>query len=41
MRGCEEAGSTIPITDLPDEVTSLDDLECTCWDEFDSFDELQ
>ncbi|ELZ96194.1 MULTISPECIES: hypothetical protein [Haloferax] len=41
QRDCDEAGSGIPITSLPDEVTSLDDLPCSCWDEVDSFDDLE
>ena len=26
----------MPISDLPDEVTSVDDLACECWDTYDS-----
>lgn len=40
-RECDEAGGGMPISDLPDEVTSLDDLECYCWDGFDSLDEIE
>ncbi|SFR33376.1 hypothetical protein [Halogeometricum limi] len=39
-RDCDEVGSGMPISDLPDEVTSLDDLECECWSGFDSFEEI-
>jgi hypothetical protein len=30
----------IPASDPPDEVESIDDLECECFDEFDSLDAL-
>jgi len=30
----------MPISDLPDEVTSADDLECACWDEYNSLTEI-
>jgi hypothetical protein len=38
--GCEEVGDGMPISDLPDEVTSIDDLDCQCWNEYDSLDEI-
>jgi hypothetical protein len=37
---CGEVGDGMPISDLPDEVTSIDDLDCQCWDEYDSLDEI-
>jgi len=33
---CDEVDGGMPISDLPDEVTSIDDLDCECWDEYDS-----
>ena len=33
---CEEVGDGMPISDLPDEVSSIDDLDCECWSQFDS-----
>ncbi len=41
LRECDEVGSGIPLTSLPDEVTSLDDLPCACWDKFESLDEVE
>ncbi|MDS0295891.1 hypothetical protein [Halogeometricum luteum] len=38
---CETVGGGMPVSSLPDEVTSLDDLDCECWDAFDSFDEVE
>lgn len=37
---CEDVGDGMPITDLPDEVESLDDLDCSCWSELDSLAEV-
>ncbi|SDY38453.1 hypothetical protein [Halobellus clavatus] len=37
--GCERYGDGMPISDLPDEVDSLEDLDCQCWDGFDSLEE--
>lgn len=37
---CERVDGGVPLTSLPDEVTSLDDLECPCWERFDSFDDI-
>jgi hypothetical protein len=37
---CEEVGDGMPISDLPDEVNSIDDLDCECWSEFDSLAEI-
>lgn len=38
---CEKRESGwMPLSDLPDEVTSIDDLECECWAEYDSLAEL-
>jgi len=39
--GCDLVDDGMPISDLPDEVTSMDDLECECWDDFDSIDEIE
>jgi hypothetical protein len=34
---CEKQSSGwMPISDLPDEVSEIDDLDCTCWEEYDS-----
>ena len=34
---CEKQSSGwMPISDLPDEVSDIDDLECECWSAFDS-----
>ena len=30
----------MPLSDLPDEVTSLEDLDCDCWDEYESLTEV-
>jgi hypothetical protein len=38
--GCEEFDDGMPISSLPDEVTSIEDLECECWSEFDSLAEI-
>ncbi|ADQ65627.1 hypothetical protein GL213_00070 [Halogeometricum borinquense] len=38
---CDAVGSGMPISSLPDEVQSLDDLDCDCWDVFDSFEEIE
>lgn len=38
--GCGEVGDGMPISDLPDEVESVDDLECACWSDLDSLAEL-
>jgi hypothetical protein len=38
--GCEKAADGMPISDLPDEVSSIDDLDCECWDEYDSLAEI-
>jgi len=37
---CDVVGDGMPLSDLPDEVTSLDDLECECWNEYESLDEI-
>jgi hypothetical protein len=37
---CPVVDDGMPISDLPDEVTSLDDLECDCWSNFDSLDDI-
>jgi len=38
--GCERFDDGMPLSDLPDEVTSIDDLDCECWSEFDSLSEI-
>lgn len=38
--GCEKAADGMPISDLPDEVTTIDDLDCECWSGYDSLDEI-
>lgn len=38
---CDAVGGGMPVSSLPDEVTSLDDLDCECWSGFDSFDEIE
>jgi len=37
---CPAVGDGMPISDLPDEVESIDDLDCECWGEYDSLAEL-
>ncbi len=37
---CDEVGDGMPISDLPDEVESIDDLDCGCWSELDSLAEI-
>lgn len=37
---CEVVDDGMPISDLPDEVSSLDDLECGCWSGFESIDDV-
>ncbi len=37
---CVAAEEGMPISSLPDEVTSIKDLECECWDKFESLDEI-
>jgi hypothetical protein len=37
---CDAPADGIPLSDLPDEVTSIDDLTCDCWDEFNNLDEI-
>ena len=37
---CPDVGDGMPLSDLPDEVTSIDDLDCECWSEYDSLDEI-
>jgi len=38
---CDTVDDGMPISDLPDEVTSIDDLECGCWDGFGSLEEIE
>ena len=38
---CPEVDDGMPISDLPDEVDSIDDLDCTCWTGFESLDEVE
>lgn len=37
---CDKVDDGMPISDLPDEVTSLDDLYCECWGEYDPLSEI-
>lgn len=37
---CAEVGDGMPISDLPDEIESIDDLDCPCWSNIDSLTEL-
>ncbi|MFC7071907.1 hypothetical protein ACFQJ7_10705 [Halovenus rubra] len=37
---CDEVGDGMPISDLPDEITSIEDLECQCWDEYETLAEI-
>ncbi|AFZ73722.1 hypothetical protein [Natronobacterium gregoryi] len=37
---CPDVGDGMRTTSLPEEVTSIDDLECSCWDKYESLDEL-
>jgi len=37
---CDQVGDGMPITSLPDEVTSIVDLDCECWSGFDSHAEV-
>jgi len=36
----EQESDWMPISDLPDEVQSVDDLDCECWAEYDSLTEI-
>ncbi|WP_436925176.1 hypothetical protein [Halosimplex amylolyticum] len=38
---CDRFDDGMPISDLPDEVTTIDDLDCECWSAFDSLDEIE
>lgn len=38
---CEEVGDGMPLSDLPDEVTSIDELDCKCWSKYDSLSEIE
>ena len=38
---CEAFDDGMPVTSFPDEVSSIDDLECACWSEFDSLAEAR
>jgi hypothetical protein len=37
---CDEFDDGMPISSLPDEVTSIDDLDCECWSGFESLDDI-
>ncbi|WP_201289228.1 hypothetical protein [Halovenus carboxidivorans] len=39
-QGCQNVDDGMPISDLPDEVESVDDLDCQCWDDLDSLAEI-
>jgi hypothetical protein len=38
---CTEYEDGMPMTSFPDEVNSIDDLECECWSGFDSLAEAE
>lgn len=38
---CGEVDDGMPVSDLPDEVTSIDDLDCECWSKYDSLSEIE
>lgn len=38
--GCDRFDDGMPVSDLPDEVTSIEDLDCECWSVFDSLAEV-
>ncbi|WP_396611807.1 hypothetical protein ACH9L7_00545 [Haloferax sp. S1W] len=38
---CDSVGGGMSISDLPDEVTSIDDLDCECWSEFESLEDIE
>lgn len=37
---CARVGGGMSLSDLPDEITSIDDLACECWSEYDSLSEI-
>jgi hypothetical protein len=37
---CDIVGDAMPITSLPDEVNSMEDLDCECWNPYDSIEEI-
>ncbi|WP_195892537.1 hypothetical protein [Halopiger goleimassiliensis] len=37
---CPDVDDGMRLTDLPEEITSLEDLECTCWEQYDSLAEV-
>ena len=37
---CDRFDDGMPVTSLPDEVTSIDDLDCECWSDYASLDEI-
>jgi len=37
----DRVGDGMPLSNLPDEVTSLDDLDCECWSNYDSLSEIE
>jgi hypothetical protein len=38
---CGEVDDGMPLSNLPDEVSSLEDLGCECWNEYDSLSEIE
>ena len=38
---CEQFDNGMPMTSFPDEVSSVEDLDCECWDGFDSLAEVE
>jgi hypothetical protein len=39
-KDCETVDDGMPLGDLPDEVTSIDNLDCECWSDYDSLAEI-
>ena len=37
---CDEFEDGMPISSLPDEVSSIEDLDCACWGGFESLDDV-
>ncbi|WP_276271668.1 hypothetical protein [Haloarcula litorea] len=38
---CDDFEDGMPTSSFPDEVSSIDDLDCECWDRFDSLSEAE
>jgi hypothetical protein len=39
-KDCETVDDGMPLGDLPDEVTSIDEFDCECWSDYDSLAEI-